>query len=136
MTKPWKALALVATCGALAATAGCGGSEDGPEAAAASAGTPMADSGGAAPRSADAIEIADFKFDPETIRVEAGTELTWTNSDDAPHTATADDGSFDTGDLAKGDSKSVAFDRPGTLLLLLPVPPVHESDGRGPVGPA
>ena len=37
MTRPWRALALVATCGALAATAGCGGSEDGPEAASASA---------------------------------------------------------------------------------------------------
>ena len=54
-------------------------------------------------RSTDAIEIADFKFDPETMTVEAGTEVTWTNSDDAPHTATADDSSFDTGDLDKGD---------------------------------
>jgi len=115
MTKPWKPLALVATCGALAASAGCGGSEHGPEAAAASAGTPMAESGGAAARSAGAIEIVDFKFEPETIRVEAGTELTWTNSDDAPHTATADDGSFDTGDLAKGRPKSVAFARQGSF---------------------
>ncbi|MET0750584.1 MAG: cupredoxin family copper-binding protein [Solirubrobacterales bacterium] len=115
MTRPWRALALVATCGALAATAGCGGSEDGPEAASASAATTIADSGGAAARSADAIEIADFKFDPETIRVEAGTEVTWTNSDDAPHTATADDGAFDTGNLAKGESKSVELDHPGSL---------------------
>ena len=32
-----------------------------------------------------------------------------------PHTATADDSSFDTGDLDKGDSKSVTFDKPGTF---------------------
>ena len=135
-TRPWTGTALlVATCGALAVAAGCGGGEDGPEATTASAATAIADRRRAA-RSTDEIEIADFKFDPETVTVEAGTEVTWTNSDDAPHTATADDGSFDTGDLDKGDSASVTLDEPGTLLLLLPVPPVHESDGRGPVGPA
>ncbi len=59
--------------------------------------------------------IADFNFDPQTISVKAGTEVTWTNSDDATHTATADDGSFDTGDLDKGDSKSVTFDKAGSF---------------------
>ncbi len=49
------------------------------------------------------------------MTVEAGTEVNWTNSDDAPHTATADDESFDTGDLDKGDSGSVTFDQPGTF---------------------
>ena len=47
--------------------------------------------------------------------MKAGTEVTWTNSDDATHTATADDGSFDTGDLDKGDSKTVTFDEPGSF---------------------
>ena len=50
------------------------------------------------------VEISDFKFAPEAITVEAGDTVTWTSSDDAPHTATADDGSFDTGDLDKGDA--------------------------------
>ena len=63
----------------------------------------------------DQIEIADFKYDPETVTVDAGTEVTWTNSDDAAHTATADDSSFDTGDLDQGDSNSVTFDEPGTF---------------------
>ena len=69
----------------------------------------------AAAQSTDKVDIADFAFDPETITVKAGTKVTWTNSDDATHTATADDGSFDTGDLDKGDSKSVTFDKPGTF---------------------
>ena len=52
---------------------------------------------------------------PEAVAVEAGTEVTWTNSDDATHTATADDSSFDTGDLNEGDWASVTFDEPGTF---------------------
>ena len=41
----------------------------------------------------------DFAYAPEDLTVPAGTEVTFTNSDDAPHTATADDGSFDTDTL-------------------------------------
>jgi plastocyanin len=40
--------------------------------------------------------------------------VTWTNQDFAPHTATADDGSFDTGRLDQGETGSVTFDQPGT----------------------
>ena len=66
-----------------------------------------------ASESTDKVEIADFKYAPETVTVKAGTEVTWTNSDDATHTATADDSSFDTGDLDQGDAKSVTFDQAG-----------------------
>lgn len=77
--------------------------------------TTAASSAGGAAESTDKIDISDFKFDPETVTVKAGTEVTWTNSDDAAHTATADDSSFDTGDMDKGDSASVTFDKPGTF---------------------
>ena len=69
---------------------------------------------GEAAESTDEIGIADFKFDPEAVTVEAGTKVTWTNGDEAPHTATADDGSFDTGTLDLDDSKPVTLDQPGT----------------------
>ena len=77
--------------------------------------TAAASSAGGAAESTDKIDISDFKFDPETVTVKAGTEVTWTNSDAAAHTATADDSSFDTGDMDKGDSASVTFDKPGTF---------------------
>ena len=93
--------------------AGCGSGDSDPATSAASA--PTTTMTAAAAESTDKVEIADFAFDPPTISVKAGTEVTWTNSDDATHTATADDGSFDTGDLDKGDSKSVTFDKAGSF---------------------
>lgn len=53
------------------------------------------------------VEINGMKFVPASIQVAAGDTITFTNSDSAPHTATADNGAFDTGRLAKGQSKRV-----------------------------
>jgi plastocyanin len=98
----------VAAVGGVAAT-GCGGDDDAPA-------TPAAamTEGGAGGASNERVEIADFAFDPETVTVDAGTKLTWTNDDEAPHTATADDGSFDTGTLKLDDTGAVALDQAGT----------------------
>lgn len=62
-----------------------------------------------------AIEIKDFKFLPENVTVDVGTTVTWTNEDAAPHTATADDGSFDTGNLREGDAGKVTFRKAGSF---------------------
>ena len=89
---------------------GCG-SEDDP-------GSPGATGSTAeAPRSeapGDVVRISDFKFVPEDVTVDAGTTVRWTNDDGAPHTATADDGSFDTGNLRKGQTGGVTLREAGT----------------------
>jgi plastocyanin len=59
------------------------------------------------------VRIADFRFDPTVLTVSRGTVVTWTNYDDAPHTATADSKTWDTGMLNKGDSASITFDKVG-----------------------
>jgi plastocyanin len=59
------------------------------------------------------LAIKDFKFLPEAITVAAGTTVRWTNRDAAPHTATADDGSFDTGNLRAGATGEVTLSKPG-----------------------
>lgn len=59
------------------------------------------------------VEIRNFAFAQREITVNVGDTVTWTNQDNVRHTATADDGSFDTGLLAKGESGSVTFDTPG-----------------------
>ncbi|HEY5520713.1 MAG TPA: plastocyanin/azurin family copper-binding protein [Candidatus Limnocylindrales bacterium] len=48
------------------------------------------------------------------LMITLGTTVTWTNDDPAmPHTVTAVDGSFDSGQLAAGQSFSFTFDKPG-----------------------
>ena len=44
-----------------------------------------------------AVSIVDFAFQPASIEVPAGSTVTWTNTGAAPHTVTADDGAFDSG---------------------------------------
>src|SRR5262245_38960842 len=45
------------------------------------------------------VEIAEFTYQPDPVTIEEGGKVIWINRDSAPHTATADDGSFDTGTL-------------------------------------
>lgn len=59
------------------------------------------------------VTIKDFSFQPATITVNVGDTVTWTNEDSAPHSATADDGSFDTGVFGKGQSRSHTFTKAG-----------------------
>jgi plastocyanin len=59
------------------------------------------------------VEIVDFTYDPDPVTVAAGGKVIWLNSDSQPHTATAEDGSFDTGTLEEGKLKSESFKEPG-----------------------
>ncbi len=93
------------------AIAGCGGDDGSAGATASSSTTTTAASSPV--EMTDKVEIVDFTFAPETIEVPVDTKVTWTNSDTSPHTATADDGSFDTGDLDKNDSAGITFNETG-----------------------
>jgi alcohol dehydrogenase (cytochrome c) len=57
---------------------------------------------------------AEYAFGPDRIKVAVGTAVTWTNQGDIEHTATSQDGIFDTGLLKSGESASVTFDTPGS----------------------
>lgn len=61
------------------------------------------------------IDISQFKFGSGPITIKAGTKVTWVNLDSAPHTATADSGSWDSGILQKGQSFSFTFEKPGLV---------------------
>jgi plastocyanin len=67
----------------------------------------------------DAVAIAGFAFQPATLRVPAGTEVTWTNQDPAQHTVTADDGSFDSGPLDQGATFSTTVNAPVTYVCAI-----------------
>jgi plastocyanin len=58
------------------------------------------------------VDIASFKYKPETVTVKAGGKVTWVNQDKAGHTATFT-GGLDTDRLEKGERKALTFDKPG-----------------------
>jgi LPXTG-motif cell wall-anchored protein len=61
------------------------------------------------------VTIADFSFTPASVTVHVGDKVEWVNNGPSAHTATADNGSFNTGVLQKGQSASVTFHSPGTF---------------------
>ena len=65
------------------------------------------------------VDIEDNSFRPATIEIAVGTTVTWVNHDEADrgglHTATADDGSFDSGDLEQGETFSHTFEEAGVF---------------------
>lgn len=63
--------------------------------------------GAAAAPETHEVAIRSFKFEPKHIAVKVGDTIVWTNEDIAPHTATASQGGWDTGEIVKGDSRSV-----------------------------
>ena len=76
-----------------------------------------------APATGDTVTIQNFAFAPQTLTVKAGTKVTWTNNDSAPHTVTSTDGPssgaattalFDSGQMASGESFSFTFTKAGT----------------------
>jgi plastocyanin len=126
------------------AAAGCGGGDDDSGSAATSDSTatteagedattteaePGDDSGGnAAAPSGDAVrsaevEIEDFAYSPDPVTIEEGGKVIWKNRDAAPHTATAEDGSFDTGTIEEGKLKSETFKEPGTYAYICSIHP-------------
>ena len=61
------------------------------------------------------VTISDFKFSPGGVTVNVGDTVTWSNAGPTGHSATANDGSFDTGVLQKGSSGSHTFSQAGTF---------------------
>ncbi len=69
-----------------------------------------------APVRADTVELPkSYRFEPEAIEIDAGTEVTWVNRDDFPHNVHLLDGSDRTEELPVGGSASLTFDEPGTV---------------------
>jgi plastocyanin len=69
------------------------------------------------------MDITGFKFAKNPITIKAGTKVTWTNRDSAPHTATADNSSWDSGILQTGQSFSFVFNKPGQVTYHCEVHP-------------
>jgi plastocyanin len=84
-------------------------------AASASANPEGTPAGTADATSGTAVSIENFSFGSSPVTVSVGTTVTWTNNDVAPHTVTATDGSFSSGNLNPGESFSFTFSTAGTF---------------------
>jgi plastocyanin len=59
------------------------------------------------------VVIQGFSFKPTHITIKRGTRVTWINKDMTKHTATANNGAFDSGVLRPGQSYSHTFKTAG-----------------------
>jgi plastocyanin len=115
--------------GLLVILAACGGDDDdsaAPPATAAPAATSAssaagtattagASTGAAAGGSTEVIKQVSFTV--KEVHVAVGGTVVFDNQDTQAHTATADDGSFDTGSIAAGSQKTVTFPKAGTFAF-------------------
>ena len=73
------------------------------------------------------IVIAGMKFVPEALTVKTGDTVVWVNKDFFPHTATAEDRSFDSGDIATDKSWKYVATKKGTLSYICTLHPTMKA---------
>jgi len=102
-------LALITLLGVLAA--GCGGTQDS---------EPVA--------TTEVKMVKSYRFDPETIEIQAGQTVTWTNEDNFTHTVEVEG----RGDhkVDRGNSVSITFEKPGNYDYVCTL---HSHDMSGTV---
>jgi len=60
------------------------------------------------------ITIRNFAFNPTSLTVPAGTTVTWTNQDSAPHQIASDNNVFNSASLSSGQTYQYTFQTLGT----------------------
>ena len=69
------------------------------------------------------VKIDNFSFAPTAVTVATGTIVTWTNSDDVPHTVVSDDKVFKSKVLDTDEKFSYTFTKPGTYPYFCSIHP-------------
>lgn len=64
------------------------------------------------------VHMSGAAFAPADVTITAGQSVDFVNDDGMPHTVTAEDKSFDSGELAAGKTWSHTFDKAGTYKYL------------------
>jgi plastocyanin len=60
------------------------------------------------------VKIDNFSFSPAALTVKAGTQITWTNGDDIPHTVVSNGPVFKSKVLGTGEKFTFTASKPGT----------------------
>jgi plastocyanin len=69
------------------------------------------------------VKIDNFSFTPTTLTVKAGTQITWSNGDDIPHTVVSDDHSFMSKVLDTDEKFTFTASKPGTYSYFCSIHP-------------
>jgi plastocyanin len=78
----------------------------------------------AAGSTAKKVTIERFDYEPSPLRVNPGTKIVFDNEDGSiTHTATAKNGSFDTGDIKVGTTKTIVLRKPGVYKYFCTIHP-------------
>ena len=80
---------------------------------------------GAQPVNASSVEIRidNFSFAPTTLKVRVGTQITWTNRDDIPHTVVEDNKAFKSRVLDTDEKFTFIPTKPGTYQYYCSIHP-------------
>lgn len=122
-------LAAAAALGVLAACGDTGGATD--------------DSASLSEAPSNTVTMRLIAFQPADLTVDAGTTVTWEQTDAGAHTVTSGtvaqgaagvteepDGTFDSGEIAMGDTFEFTFDEPGTYPYFCTI---HPATMRGEI---
>lgn len=69
------------------------------------------------------VQMKNFSFSPNTLTIKKGDIVVFANSDSVGHTVTANDGSFDTGNIGSGASQTLTFSKTGTFTYYCSIHP-------------
>jgi len=110
-------LRLAAISGVLIVAAACGGNYS--SSTPSSPPSPAAPPASGGPSSSVSIPVGasalgTAAFAPDALTVDAGTTVTWTNTDSVAHTSTSDASGWDSGIVAPGGQFSRSFQTAGT----------------------
>jgi plastocyanin len=73
--------------------------------------------------SANVVNIDNFSFAPKELTIAAGTQITWTNKDDVPHTIVSVDHQFKSKTLDTDEKFSFIFQSAGTYEYFCSIHP-------------
>jgi plastocyanin len=69
------------------------------------------------------VKIDNFSYSPAAVTVKAGTQVTWTNRDDIPHTVVSSDNAFKSKTLDTDEKFSFTPTKAGTYSYFCSIHP-------------
>jgi plastocyanin len=77
----------------------------------------------ALPAAGAEVKIDNFTFTPPSLTVAVGTQVTWTNSDDIPHTVVTEDKTIKSKVLDTDEKFTYTFAKPGAYSYFCSIHP-------------